>query len=112
MSKITSPTLCALTVLALLTSVSSLMPRWTERLGLDFWMLPQYERDLAESEQRSVHLDAMIQGLLDRHTTKDHAVSELAAGRLTLFQTAARFRAANAKLAAVDEHFRRTYTEQ
>jgi hypothetical protein len=64
---------------------------WASRLGLDFWNVPELQRDLARQRRLAEELDAAAAALLRRIEAKDRLVEELAARRLTLFEVAASF---------------------
>jgi len=77
-----SLTLClALAVLALAAAV-----------GFDFWNVPTAVDTLGQQAQLDERLDGEVQAALRRTAAKAEVAGEAVAGRLTLFEAAARFR--------------------
>jgi len=64
--------------------------------GLDFWNLPQLNRDLEIAEQASEEMDVESAAVQQRITLKERIVTELIDGQLDLLDAAARFRILNA----------------
>src|SRR5687767_1238703 len=64
-------------------------------LGLDFWNLPQWQRDLEESVRRREDLTRQEERLLNRLAAKQAVIENLIAGRLSLKEATAHFRALN-----------------
>jgi hypothetical protein len=63
--------------------------------GLDFWRLPQAQREAEDGLRQSDALDARLRVVLDCHAAKERALAALLAGRLPLREAAARFRRAD-----------------
>jgi hypothetical protein len=68
-------------------------PTWTARLGLDSLGLAALEEQMARERQRSAELDRLNQLVYPRLVAKYQVTAALAAGRLSLLEAAARFRA-------------------
>ena len=96
MNKLPATTLAVFTVGALAAGAGLSRPELAERLNVDFWNLPAYERELATCQDEEVRLDARCRALVTCMDSKEAAVGELRAGRITLFECAARFRDASA----------------
>jgi hypothetical protein len=62
------------------------------RRGLDFGELASLNRELDETSRMDRELECRRELVMRRYVAKEQAVRELLAGRLTLLQTAARFR--------------------
>jgi hypothetical protein len=92
-------------LVGLLASLFCLMPQALSPLGLDFGDLPAQYRRMDELRQRGEELDRNREALLRRIEAKEAVVAELVAGRLTLLQAAARFRALKGDPPGVAELF-------
>jgi hypothetical protein len=90
--RILSKLACLALALTVLVGGLSLFPSWGAAVGLDFRDLPAsvdaIERNLSESEQ----LDQELLAAERRASAKQAVARQLAAGRLTLLEAAARFR--------------------
>jgi hypothetical protein len=82
--------------LSLLGGVLCLFPGTAARLGLDLWNLPELGLELQRDEAYGTELDREAEETFRREVTKEEVVPEVLAGRLTLWQAAARFRALDA----------------
>jgi hypothetical protein len=77
-----------------LVALSQYRPSWAAELNLDWWNLPELREDIRREKER--------EGKLRRDTgiarcaAREEVTQDLLAGRLTLPQAAARFRALNA----------------
>ena len=110
----------ALSCLALvgtaLAALHEYRPAWAARAGLDWWSLPDLQAQLRRAEQQQAALGQGDGVTLARMTGKEAVTRDLRAGRLTLLQAAARFRALNASpggpAADLRAHFAGTTAEE
>jgi hypothetical protein len=75
-----------------LTALLSLFPSWAAAVGLDLWTVPGAVDELGQEANRDEQLDEALQATQRRTVAKAELAQEAAAGRLTLFEAAARFR--------------------
>jgi hypothetical protein len=85
--------LCAGLGGVLLIGASRACPAWTARLGLNFRGLVALEEQMTAEQRRSAELDRQSRLVFPRVVAKCRAGAELASGRLSLLEAAARFRA-------------------
>jgi hypothetical protein len=69
------------------------LPRASARLGVDLWADPGDMRRLEQERSREAELLAELAGVRERYAVKRRLAGELLAGRLTVPQAGARFRA-------------------
>ncbi|HKI33340.1 MAG TPA: hypothetical protein VKA46_15915 [Gemmataceae bacterium] len=79
-----------------LTALGQYRPAWAARLGLDWWSLPELQERVRRGEQEMAEMDPRLDAAAARMAAKEQTTQDLLAGRLTLLQAAARFRAHNA----------------
>jgi hypothetical protein len=74
-------------------------------LGLDWWALPVLaDADTARCVRNRERFDEEYNEILARTAAKREIAAEVAAGRLSLFEAAARFRDINARTPGLAEH--------
>jgi hypothetical protein len=76
----------------LLAGLLALCPGCAARLGLDFWVLPEFLRGCDQLQQESQQLDAQLHEVCERWDRRKALATAVRAGRLTLWQAAAGFR--------------------
>ncbi len=87
----------ALSCLALLglslTALSQYRPAWAVGMSLDWWNLPELREEVRRGRETDAALDRAAAGALPRAEAKDQVTCDFLAGRLSLTEAAARFRA-------------------
>ena len=96
MNKLISVTLCAAAAGAVLAGANRLQPRWAADSGLDLWNFPEVQGLLERESRKSEEMDQAAPLLLRRIVERRRVTAEVRAGRLTLFEAAARFGKLNA----------------
>jgi len=84
--------LCAGVLGLLLGGVVYAQPAWLADLGLDFWMLSEYSRELERQHLRGTKLTRQLNYALERMLAKKRIVRDLIDGRSTLLEAAVRLR--------------------
>jgi hypothetical protein len=91
--------LCVALAVSALAAVLTLFPGQAGSLGLDFWNVPAALDSLQQAVQLDEQLDDQIQAAGERSAAKNEVAEDVAAGRLTLLEGAARFRDLDASAA-------------
>jgi hypothetical protein len=79
-----------------LAGVSVARPSWPADLGVDFWNVPALNARLKQHQQVAVALEYQDEQVMRRIAVKEVIVHDLIAGRISLVEAAAQFRALNA----------------
>lgn len=95
MTSLTRLSLCAVVAAGLLIGSATVAPDYFTAAGLDFWSLPELHEQLARGQVRQAEMSLLNASVTERIAQKERLAYELIAGRVTLFQAAARFRAVN-----------------
>jgi chorismate mutase len=82
-------------VAILIVCLTALATGWLAPRVQDYEDLPALARRLGEIQQTEEELQELLENVRQRAAVKEQALVELAAGRLTLPETVARFRAAD-----------------
>jgi hypothetical protein len=90
----------ALSVLALLAmalaGLSQYRPAWAQRMGLDWWTLPDLHDEIRRYEEQDARINRREQAVIARLVAKSAVIDDLRSGRLSLARAAANFRRLNA----------------
>jgi hypothetical protein len=84
---------CVLSVSIAITYVAGTAladPLFVEAMGLEVWQIGRLERDLKLAQVRDTRLERELQTVLDRAVVHNLMLDDLAAGRVTLAETARR----------------------
>ena len=92
MRRIWTIPLCVTVALVGLMALLALVPSWATAVGLDLWNVPGTVNELGQEAGRDEQLDEALQAAQGRSMAKAALAQEAAAGRLSLFDAAARFR--------------------
>jgi hypothetical protein len=92
MRRVWNSVVCLALVLSALAAGLYLFPDLATALGLDFWTLPANVQSMGTEGQRDSHLAVQGEAASRRNAAKRAVAADVAAGRLTLFEGAARFR--------------------
>lgn len=95
MNTLTRFFVCAIVASGLLAGAASISPEWFASANLDFWSLPELHASISQAQLRRAELAAEGQRVGERLELKQEAITALLDGRLSLFEAATRFRAAN-----------------
>ncbi|MFL5342971.1 MAG: hypothetical protein ACJ8F7_22800 [Gemmataceae bacterium] len=93
---------CTLAIALLLagaSGVSYAVPEWPEDLGVDFWNMPQLNRQIDQCRRQRQEIETSAAETLRRIERKGAVVRDLIDGRLTFVEAATRFRDLNANSA-------------
>jgi hypothetical protein len=89
----------ALSVLALLAialaGLSQYRPAWAERMGLDWWSLPDLHDEIRRYEEQDAQINRREQAVIARLVAKSAVIDDMRTGRLSLARAAAKFRRLN-----------------
>jgi hypothetical protein len=86
---------CFVAVSGVLAGVMSLQPVWVASLGFDVWALPELQRQIAQSLQRTEELSRRDRAVCHRLNTKRAVIHELIVGHLSFDDAVAQFRTVN-----------------
>ncbi len=78
-------------------------PEWAHDLGLDPWIEAALPPELRSDPEQERDFEQRDQALKKRIAVKEACIQELIAGRITLFEAAARFRRANEEYPVVPD---------
>jgi hypothetical protein len=87
--------LCALAVPALLLAVCHSYPDLARRFDLDFWTIPEMQRQIEQSKARDEELNARWRARQAQQEAFERIADEVAAGRMELLEAASRFQETN-----------------
>jgi hypothetical protein len=102
--QVQTASLCLVLAVSALAAALFLFPSWAAAVGLDFWNVHTAVDTLERQMQLDERLEGEVQATLRRAAAKEEVAGEAVAGRLTLFEAAARFRDLDAD---VTEDYRR-----
>src|ERR1700687_6167903 len=80
------------TVAAVLIGIGYSRPSWAASYGVDWWTLPELEKNLQHVLQEQEQLDRQTTRIKDRLAGRQRVVDDLVAGRTSLLEAAAQFR--------------------
>jgi hypothetical protein len=93
-----------------MTTLNRAYPEWVQQVGLDFWNLPDLQKDEQDAARRLVEIDARAVYLQEKCSGRARIVERLADGSMSLFEAASAFRAINCVAGpAVPVMFRELY---
>jgi hypothetical protein len=100
--------LCVVLAFSALVAVPTLFPGPAGSAGLDFWNVPAVLDSIQQGAQLNERLEEQLQAVHERSAAKDEVAEDVAAGRLTLLEGAARFRDLDA---SASEGYRRGWRQ-
>jgi hypothetical protein len=100
--------LCVVLAFSALVAVPTLFPGPAGSAWLDFWNVPAVLDSIQQEAQLDERLEQQIQAVHERSAAKYEVAGDVAAGRLTLLEGAARFRDLDA---SASEGYRRGWRQ-
>jgi hypothetical protein len=92
---------CAAMLGAALTGLGQYRPAWAENTGLDWWNLPTLYQEMRDGEQGLIERQHRGDLVVEWAASRGRVITDLRAGKVTLAQAAARFRALDTPLEGV-----------